>query len=348
MKIEIFEHFDEVKLIENREYVIFITEEFIEDIEKLKKKEFKVYVIVVPYIIYNKKCLDKGVMIWEIEDGRVKIFDMQKDFEYNFKNNSIIVFCDGISAYFENFIDRLNNKINANEKVLGAGIGYKDFSHKPTIFDGKSFLKDQALIIGLDLDFDIDFSYGWKPLYGPLVATKTKDNILYELNSEPAFDVYKKILKEIEDVEIDKDNFFDIAKSYPFAIMSYSMDNLIIRDPIGVNEDGSIQIVSSIDEMESLYIMKGNKKELIDSSCRFADRLFKNSSKRKAFIFDSISRVIFLGNDFNKEIESIFTCSHKNNLEIVGIASIGEITNIHFDKIKILNKTNLIGAYNEK
>ena len=98
---------------------------------------------------------------------------------------------------------------------------------------------------------------GGNQLYNPLVVTKSKENILYELNGEPAFEIYKKVLYEIDEQVITKENFFKIAKNYPFAMLSFSNEDLIVRDPVKANDDGSIQIVSSINEMESLYIMRG-------------------------------------------------------------------------------------------
>lgn len=358
IEIKNYNSLDAILVEDDYIYVVFITEEFIPKvdyiIEKFKGKEF--YGVIVPHIIVNKDVFYSSVSVMKLDKdcSLLRVLNMKelKDEEIEFlkgiESRTILLFVDGISKYFENLINNINGILDKSIKVIGAGLGYKDFSHKFTIFDQDNRYTDHSLIIGLEQNIRMGFSHGWKPIYGPLVVTKSQENILYELNGEPAFEIYKSVLKEIDGESITEDNFVEIARNYPFAMLSFSNEDLIIRDPIRVNSDGSIQIVSSINEMESLYIMKGEKDELIESSCRFAKDLFVNNSGGIGLIFDCISRLIFLGDDFKKEIEAIYRCSKLENLELFGVSSIGEITNSKFSDIKIFNKITLMGIVDGK
>lgn len=358
IEITNYNNIDNILVEDDKNYIIFITEDFISKIDDIRKKfkNINFYGVIVPHIIVNKDFFYSSIAVMKLERTNIqlKILNMaelsseEKLFLSNINKNSIILFVDGISKYFKNLINNLNNILDKNIKVIGAGLGYKDFSHKFTIFDEDKTYVDHSLIIGIDQNIYMGFSHGWKPIYGPLVVTKSKENILYELNGEPAFEVYKKVLKEIDNQDINKENFFEIAKNYPFAMLSFANEDLIVRNPVSINDDGSIQIVSSIDEMESLYIMKGEKDKLIESSCKFANELFVCNSKGISLIFDCISRLIFLGDEFKKEIETIYKCGKQENLKLFGISSIGEITNLKFSDIKIFNKTILMGIIDDK
>jgi hypothetical protein len=175
-------------------------------------------------------------------------------------------------------------------------------------------------------------------------VTKSEDNILHELNNQRAFDVYRDVLSQLEGVTIDQEHFFDVAKSYPFGISACLGGEIIIRDPIIANDDGSLTIVSSVKEMDTLYIMKGEAAELIDSSSSLSRETFACTSGSSAILFDCISRVLFLGESFGTEVEGVFKASGNPNLSIFGITSIGEITNVGYEEIKVLNKTTLLGV----
>jgi hypothetical protein len=188
----------------------------------------------------------------------------------------------------------------------------------------------------------IGVKHGWEAFYGPLVVTKSQDNIIYELNNEPAFDVYSRILKELDNQVIEDDNFFDITKAYPFGILSYTQNEFIVRDPLGVHEDNAILMVSSVKENETVYIMKGDHKGLIDAATQNAINTISKDKNNTNILFDCISRVLYMGKDFSKEVSAISN-EAPDETTIYGVTSIGEITNSGFSSIKIFNKTNLIG-----
>ncbi|MEA3545896.1 MAG: FIST C-terminal domain-containing protein, partial [Thermodesulfobacteriota bacterium] len=105
---------------------------------------------------------------------------------------------------------------------------------------------------------------------------------------------------------------------------------------------GSITTVSSVAKMDSLYIMIGKKEDLIESAGKLGREVSTSSTSSTLFLFDCISRVFFLGDDFTRELKAIHQATE--NSRIVGLASVGEISNAGFDKTKVFNKTTLLGA----
>ena len=346
MEVEVYSSVEEIE-IKNNKYFILITEEFVKDIPKLRKKlkdvEFKG--AIVPYLIFQKNLINKGIILISFKNFEMVIVSMKQLNCKIYKSNSIYCFVDGLSAYMESFFEEINSQIGDDTIVFGGGVGYKNFEHKEVIFDKENFYKDHAVLIYTNVKTIIDYAHGWKPLYGPFVVTKVDKNILYELNGENAFNVYKETLKKFANIEVNENNFSEISKSYPFGIFNFSDENFIIRDPIKIYDKNAIQIVSSVKEMDTLYIMSGNKNDLINSACALSRRVFKSITKvNNALLLDCISRVIFLENRFEEEIQNIYKCAEIKNINLVGFTTIGEITNYGYDNIKVLNKTTLLGA----
>jgi hypothetical protein len=347
MKIDLHENLDNLVIYPDEPLLYLLTEDI--DIKTLTRlHKAPIYGAVVPHIIANNKLYESALLQIRFDSSELVKFhliDMESLPTLSFEEKStLLMFSDSLSQYFEPFINDMNQYVSS-QIVFGSGIGTKQFDLKANIFDNSSMYINHSLIVEIKNPIEIGIKHGWEPLYGPFVVTKIKDNIIYELNHEPAFDVYAQILSELDAKNITKENFFDIAQSYPFGILTYTQNEFIVRDPICVVEESALLMVSSIEKNETIYIMKGDYNGLINAARENA-RATLNSSSNTSLIFDCISRVLYMKDSFTKEIEEISNVVFQNKL-IYGITSIGEITNNECDTIKIFNKTNIIGAISD-
>jgi CheY-like chemotaxis protein len=358
INVRFFENINSIETEADEQYVAFITESFMDSHTELFEISNNRIVAgaIVPHLIKGKELISEGIGLLKLEKGTsfLEVANMKemyhKTLESKLTENQstgVFLFVDGLSSQFDTFISNLNEIIDSDKtSVLGSGVGVKNLIHQPVIFDQNGIYTDHALVIGTNFKVNANVHHGWHSMYGPLVVTKSQDNIIYELNGEKAFDVYQRTLKEIENIDISSDNFFEIAKGHPLGIMTFSDNEFIIRDPITNNNDGSITIVSSVNEYDSLYIMKGEKTTLIDSSKQLSKQVFSKSIGKTALLFDCISRVLFLEEDFQKELDALSPIETTNTeeYEVFGLTCIGEITNAQFNNIKVLNKTTLLGT----
>ncbi len=67
-------------------------------------------------------------------------------------------------------------------------------------------------------------------------------------------------------------------------------------------------------------------------------------NKRAVLLIDYISRVLFLENDFDKEIAEVF----QENMQLIGALPLGEISNSGKDYLELYNKTCVVGILGEK
>ncbi|OWV11792.1 FIST N-terminal domain-containing protein [Fibrobacter sp. UWB5] len=101
-------------------------------------------------------------------------------------------------------------------------------------YSGKGVL---VLLMGGE-DFFVHTTHviGWKPLGREFVVTKAKGPVLYELNGEPAYEIYHRYLNIQND-----EHFIYNTLEFPLFYKRNGID--IMRAPVACNEDGSVSHV---------------------------------------------------------------------------------------------------------
>ena len=340
-----------LNLYKNEERVYILSSELFNKITKTKHKIKIKYAVKVPCVIYNGKIYYHAGLVISFKkklEGDICFIDLKYKHEKLYENiesllsfPTWIIFIDAFSKYMYDFIDYLNNLIETKKiNIVGAAIGDIDFKQAPCfIYKGKTY-KDAALILGIKQNIDIEIAKGWEPLYGPLVVTQSKNNIILEINGEPAFNVYKYILKTKLNLDINKKNLKNFILKYPFGVISLSEDSYSIIYPIHTNGK-KITTLSKIPIYTNLFIMKPNESAFLKSISEASFKLYEKNKKNNIFVFSALSRGKVLK---NKELERIKKINKDFPKKIFGFCTIGEITNIGFNNIKLIFGSNLVGA----
>jgi len=290
-----------------------------------------------PKIIYEGNLYDEGFVILgideEIEIKRVDLNNLDLDFEIDKK--SAFIFVDAFSKNIGEFMEEVY--FNFSEiTFIGGGAGSLDFIQRPVVFTNEGIFQNQAVIGFFDKELSLNVKHGWVSVSEPMLVTKANKNILKEIDYKNAYEVYSSFLKNNFNVTINKDNFFDIAKSFPFGIKKEDSE-IVVRDPISVNENNELVLVGDISENSYLEILKGEKDNLINAA-KEASSVAKD--KDITIFIDCISRVLFLGDDFQKEINEV----KKNSKNLIGALTLGEIASKD-EVLEFYNKTSVIGAF---
>lgn len=196
------------------------------------------------------------------------------------------------------------------------------------LFDNRGFFRRGCLFANLKKRIKIAVRHGWSETGTNFIATKTNGREIVELDWKPAFEVYKESLEKIGE-EINEENFFEVAKAYPFGISKIEEEH-VIRDPLST-ENGRIVCAGKVQQNSVLSLMKGDKEKLIEAARRCSEIIESD----RVFIADCISRVLYLEKDFKKELEAI-------NRECFGPLTIGEVASSE-SFIEFHNKTIVVG-----
>jgi len=320
----------------------------------LKQITIPVFGGIFPSILYEREKLDHGTVVVGFPIP-VEVITIQQlsDKHENFiaqidsktgglsQVGTIFVFVDGFSSRINSLIDNIFTVFGLEYNYIGGGAGSLTMISKPCLFTKEGLLQDSGVLAFLNLQSGIGVSHGWQSVGGPFRVTESDNNIIKMLDWKPAFEVYHAAIRAHSNLQISKNHFFDIAKSYPFGITKIKAER-IVRDPIMVLDDDSIVCVGEVPEGSFVDLLNGDAESLIQAAGK-AKKLsweaFDQKSKMSAvFFIDCISRVLFLEDRFTEEINAVWS----KELPLFGACTIGEIANSGKDYLEFYNKTAVV------
>lgn len=252
-----------------------------------------------------------------------------------------ILLADGLSSKMKELTNTIYDKIGDRVTYIGGGAGFYDLKHRPCIFNSEGIFEDVAIVSIIPNKAVLSVQHGWGKLAGPFSVTKSNANTLSELDCRNAFDVYREIIENEEDLILYGTDFFEVAKDHPFGIVKNTGQELVVRDPIALNEKEEIICVADIPENSLVYVLKGNKDTLLNASSEVAKECSRTAPiKYNTLLFDCISRAMFLEDLFNEELTNI---QSKLRYPLEGALSIGEISSLKNGNIEIHNKSSILG-----
>lgn len=324
-------------------------------ISTLNKHKITFFGGIFPKVIYDNKSYANGLIAIKlklkqkpqilrgIDNGEIDIPDSNFD-QQSQKDVCHITFVDGLSAHIAKYIAGLYNKLG-EATVLGAGAGFMSFQQKPCIFSNEGIFENVAVLASIENKCSIGYGHGWTDLKGPFIATKTNKNIIEELNWNSAYEVYKNVVEEDSQETLNPNNFSEIAKSYPFGIFKEGEEK-IVRDPIAPSADGGLICVGEVPENSVLFLLKGEKVNLVEAAQKATNNALGKIQAQMDHIFvvDCISRTLFLGEEYQLELDGIKKEIEKQDTVAKGVLSLGEIVSCYNGYFEFLNKSIVIGA----
>ena len=134
--------------------------------------------------------------------------------------------------------------------VVGGASG-DDFAFKKTY----QYLNDKVYsgaVVGLGLTgnfkIGIGVKHGWIPVGEPVTVTKSSGSVIHEIDGKPAIKIYEDYFGEEEAKVLRTETLAKLAITYPLGMKVAGSDELLIRDPITVDEHGSITCAEEIPE----------------------------------------------------------------------------------------------------
>lgn len=187
---------------------------------------------------------------------------------------------------------------------------------------------------------------GWEP-FGPVRrVTKSKQNILFELDGEPALDIYKKYLG---------DKAKDLPASgllYPFAILKDNQDTTgLIRTILAVNEqDKSLTFAGDIPDQGLVRLMHANNRGLVDGAKEAAELTYRGVKNQDenglGILISCVGRKLIMGSEIEDELDVVRETFGEST--VAGFYSYGEICPQEgFSECKLHNQTMTITYFSE-
>ncbi|NLX12912.1 MAG: histidine kinase [Phycisphaerales bacterium] len=321
----------------------------------LAEMQIPVFGGVFPEIIHEKEKLTRGCIVAGLTTrAEVQIIpglsDVSADYEAligkagaSAATRTIIVFVDGLARRISAWVDALFNVFGLQVNYLGGGAGSLSFEQKPCLLTNEGLVQNCAVLAKLSLVSGVGVSHGWTEVAGPFQVTESDRNVIQTLDWAPAFEVYRKIVESHSAKTFTKDNFFEIAKCYPFGMVKLGSEK-IVRDPLMVQGGDSLVCVGEVPRGSYVHILTGDVQSLVSAAERaliLGEQYFPPTSGRKTtLLIDCISRVLFLQDEFRRELEAV----QRPNTSLIGALTLGEIANSCEEYLEFHNKTVVVGV----
>jgi hypothetical protein len=314
-------------------------------------KETKITVVgaFFPGVIAEGQAHHSGFVLKHFDSSfDLHLCDSKKVIQ-EFSRNNIsagtgIILMDALSQGNQAFLNTVFYELGKDFQFIGGGACSLDLIHKPCIFDKDGIYADKAIILLLQEKVVIGVKHGYTRMAGPFVATRTEGKKIVELNWENPYEVYSNIVNQDSSIPISKEDFLSVSKCYPLGLGHNGHED-IVRDPISVDSDGSIHCIDAVPENAALYILKGEKTKLIEATSLSCTEALSQLTDEPShcLIIDCVSRELFLGDDFGKEIKIASDTLTKRfkNMQIEGVLSMGEVSTFKNGRLEIYNKTFL-------
>lgn len=348
-----FDHICYVKHIEDLHvklkkgsYLLLIAEET-PFLEIPKYEGVNVCGAIFPRVIFKGKTYSSGIIVAKLSPtSSLQVIDMDTPHQLTPRTdtNSILVIVDGFSAHIDDFLEEFYSLLPEKTKLIGGGAGKTCLLQEPILFDSYRFYMNAAIIVTATRSIGVGVKHGWKPLFGPFIATTCKDNLLEKINFQNAFTVYKEAVEKDSNMRFESTPFFKISQRYPLGIVRYNKD-FIVREP--VTTDGSnIVLVGKLDCNSVLSILKANQEDLLEAAKEAAEISYadkEDENIQSVFIVDCLSRYSLLDKAFKDEIKAVSDTYHAKT-PIWGVISLGEIANANQEGIEFYNNTCVVGT----
>ena len=178
---------------------------------------------------------------------------------------------------------------------------------------------------------------GWDPLGIERRVTKSKNNVLYELDNQPALEIYKRYLGEKAN-ELPASGLL-----FPLELkIDSSTKESKVRTILAVDEEAqSITFAGDIPEGSYVTLMKANYDRLIDGAAEAAESVFLEGYQNETLLSIAIScvgRKLVLKQRVEEELEATLEVLPSNTRQ-VGFYSYGEISPLASGSCDFHNQT---------
>ncbi|MBI5546156.1 MAG: FIST C-terminal domain-containing protein [Deltaproteobacteria bacterium] len=210
---------------------------------------------------------------------------------------------------------------------------------------GQAF-SDHAVAAALDLPghTGAGMRHGWRPYGPPTMVTRARGSHVLELEYEQAFEVYRRSATERGD-EVTREGFTAFAMRHPLGIPQADGDHLI-RDPIGVEADGSLRCVAEVPDGSLVRVMESNGSDLVGAARAAAEaaRAAVGGPLGGAFVFDCVSRFLLLGDQGLRDELNAVSEGLGQGVPWMGCLTMGEVGALGAAVPQFHNKTTAVLA----
>lgn len=240
---------------------------------------------------FNKNAVELGKSLYE---------KMPKD---NLKH--LFVLSEGSFVNGSSLINGLETNLNSSLSITGGMCG-DDARFEKTVASFKENPKEGEVILigfyGESLEISFASFGGWIPFGPERIITRSEGNILYEIDGQPALDLYKKYLGE-------KSNELPQASLlYPLNVTPDGKRDPVVRTILNINDaDQSMILAGDVPVNSRVQLMMASVDGIAQGAQTAADlAMTKRKNKPElALLVSCIGRKLVMNQRVEEEVEQV-------------------------------------------
>jgi hypothetical protein len=261
----------------------------------------------------------------------------------------VLVLSDGLKINGSDLVKGLTMHLPEKVAITGglSGDGGK-FEETLVLLDGQP-RKDTVAVMGLygnRLKVGYGSFGGWDPFGPERLVTKSKGNVLYELEGRSALELYKTYLGE------HAQGLPATGLLFPLSLRTKEGETGVVRTILSVSEkEQSMTFAGDVPEGAYVHLMKANFDRLIDGAVEAAKTSYRaigSSSPDLAILISCVGRKMVLKQRIEEEVEGVREVLGDNAM-LTGFYSYGEISpSLPGSACKLHNQTMTITTLTER
>ena len=260
----------------------------------------------------------------------------------------IFVLSDGLKVNGSELVKGFESALPSTVSVTGGLAG--DAARVEQTLVGLNGVPEEGSIAaigfyGNDLKIGHGSQGGWDPFGPERKVTKSKNNVLYEIDGQSALELYKMYLGD------KADGLPGTGLLFPLSIREEEGGASVVRTLLAIDEEAqSMTFAGDIAEGATAQLMKANFDKLIDASVDAAEsssELLDGSNAELAILVSCVGRKLVLGQRIEEEVEEVREVLG-NGPAITGFYSYGEVSPIVKSmNCELHNQTMTITTFSE-
>jgi len=259
---------------------------------------------------------------------------------------AVLVLSDGLNVNGSQLTQGLSSIFKDQVPVLGGLAGDDDRFEKTWVIVNGELKPSYVTALGFyGEEFYVGHGTngGWTSLGLKREVTASQNNVLYELDHQPALKLYKHYLGER-------------AKDLPstgllFPLGIYEEDEIKVRTILSIDEEQqSITFAGDIPKGSVVTLMKSNFSDLTDGATTAANNINfgdKHCDNYCCIAISCVGRKLVLGQRVEDEIEAVLSSLEDKNVMQIGYYSYGEISPLVSGACDLYNQTMTVMCFGE-